>query len=46
MLSVGQQVDVEVCHFALKLLRKTTIDAAGIAPLISALEQAAQPQQA
>ena len=46
LLSVGQQVDDEVCHFALALLRKATIDATGIGPLVSALEQAALKQQA
>ena len=46
LLSVGKQVDAEVCHFALMLLKKTTIDPAGIAPLVSALEQAALKQRA
>ena len=46
LLSVGQQVDEEVCEFALQLLRKTSVDPAGTALLITALEQAAQQKQA
>ena len=41
LLSVGKQVDAEVCVLALKLLRKSTVDPARIEPLLMALEQAA-----
>ncbi len=44
MLSVGQQVDAEVCRYALMLLQKATIDADSIVPLITALERAVAQQ--
>jgi hypothetical protein len=41
LLSVGPQVDEEVCDLALTLLKKSSVDAARINPLVTALEQAA-----
>jgi hypothetical protein len=45
LLSIGQQVDEEVCALALQLLKKATIDSRSTAPLIGALEQAAEKRR-
>jgi hypothetical protein len=43
LLSVGQQIDPEVCESAWKLLETTRIDDTVIAPLVAALVQARKP---
>lgn len=40
LLSVGSQIDEEVCGLALRLLRRSTVATEALAPLIRALEQA------
>jgi hypothetical protein len=43
LLTVGRQVDPEVCRAALRLLSSTGIDANVVQPLFRALEEVVQP---
>lgn len=45
LLSVGQQIDTEVCDLALALLKCSALAQAVISPLITALEQAAAKRE-